>query len=108
MLTFIKNILICQGGGSKTASKPSTQTRSVQPTQQRPQQQQQRPPPQQQQQPPAPVQQSGGSGMLGTIASVAAGSMIGNVMADKFLNSGSGDGMNLVQKERRVESNLTS
>jgi len=80
-----------RGSSSRTttASRPKTPTRTA-PTQvqQKPQQPQQKPQQQQQQQ-QAPQASGGGMGMMGTIASVAAGSMIGNVMADKFMNSGS-------------------
>jgi len=89
-------------GGSRsvgTRSATTTKNRNVQSVpQQKPQAQKpttpqsQKPPTPQAQKPPTPQAQppqSGGSGMLGTIASVAAGSMIGNVLADKFINSGS-------------------
>jgi len=80
------------GGGRSGGSKP-TQTRpSQRPATTNAPQTRPNPPPQQT--PPqahAPQSGGGGMGMMGTIGSVAAGSIIGHVVADKFLGGGSGE-----------------
>eukprot|EP01125_Pyxidicula_operculata_P012353 TRINITY_DN4056_c0_g1_i1.p2 TRINITY_DN4056_c0_g1~~TRINITY_DN4056_c0_g1_i1.p2 ORF type:complete len:159 (+),score=68.61 TRINITY_DN4056_c0_g1_i1:86-562(+) len=72
----------------RTSAPPQKQTTQSQP------QQPHTPPPQ-----TVVVNQGGGGGMLGNIASMAAGSFIGHVVADKFLNK---DGQ---EQEQQVPQN---